>query len=70
MWEHTAICSVLMPSSIDIYVAAARTYVLHVRVKTKMFQYISGKKFLATCQNCMASREYELCHGLWMLKKG
>ena len=45
MWENTAICSVLMPSSIDIYVAAARTYVLHVRVKTKMFQYISGKIF-------------------------
>ena len=44
MWENTAICSVLMPSSIDIYVAAARTYVLHVRVKMKMFQYISGTK--------------------------
>ena len=68
MWQNTAICNVFISSSIHMYVDDAQTYALYVRVKKNIVQDISGRNFMSTYQNCMASRVYEQFNGWWMLK--
>ena len=52
-----------------MYVDVARTYTLFVRNKRKIFHDIHGYIFFTTYRNCIASRVYETCSQLCILKK-